>query len=384
MPARAHLATLLSQALVAFTIEFDNEAEHRLPHRTTDFGATPDSLHAPWLASMAMYFNCMRYVGEQGIRLREMARLARTGTNLDGMRRWGYIYFAPDPSDARPKPPKADWMAFARPGGRKARAIWEPLLPEIEARWTRRFGPQQLAELRSALARFAVQLEPGLPDCLPIVGYGLFSTDPQRVSVARKKSKDAEPPPAESEGEIASLPLPALLARVLFIQAIEFERSSSVSLGISANILRILDEKPMVTRHLPELTGISREQVVISTGWLVRHGFAIVGTASAQAGIKESRGKQIRLKEKGLLAQEEYGKKLRAIEKGWATRFGEDATGALGARLESIVGDGTAGKSPLFQGLVPYPDGWRAKVRKPELLPHFPLVTHRGGFPDGS
>ena len=29
------LSTLLSQALVAFTIEFDNEFEHQMPHRTT-------------------------------------------------------------------------------------------------------------------------------------------------------------------------------------------------------------------------------------------------------------------------------------------------------------------------------------------------------------
>jgi hypothetical protein len=32
------LFALLSQALVAFTIEFDNEFEHRSPHATTDFG----------------------------------------------------------------------------------------------------------------------------------------------------------------------------------------------------------------------------------------------------------------------------------------------------------------------------------------------------------
>ena len=30
------LSALLSQTLVAFTIEADNEAEHRIPHRTTD------------------------------------------------------------------------------------------------------------------------------------------------------------------------------------------------------------------------------------------------------------------------------------------------------------------------------------------------------------
>ncbi|HTW46951.1 MAG TPA: hypothetical protein VMD92_03320 [Acidobacteriaceae bacterium] len=380
MVARAHLSTLLSHALVAFTIEFDNETEHRLPHRTTDFGesgAAPDSPHAPWLVSMAMYFNCLRYVREQGIRLKEMARLARTGTNLDGMRRWGYVYYAPDPEDPRPKPPQADWMVFARSGGRAVRALFEPLLPEIEARWGERFGVQGLRELRSALSQIATQLEPGLPDCMPIVGYGLFSADSEGKSSG--KTKKAAPPPAESADEIAALPLPALLARVLFALAIEFEQSSDVSLGMSANVLRVLDERPIPLRDLPELTGISKAYVAVSTGWLARHGYAVAGTAPAPG-----KGKQIRLKETGLVAQEQYGKKLRAIEKRWAGRFGEDEISQLRASLEPIVGDGTAGKSPLFQGLTPYPDGWRAKVQPPALLPHYPLVTHRGGFPDGS
>jgi hypothetical protein len=36
------LATLLSQLLVAFTMEFDNEAEHRIPHRTSVGPPVPD------------------------------------------------------------------------------------------------------------------------------------------------------------------------------------------------------------------------------------------------------------------------------------------------------------------------------------------------------
>jgi hypothetical protein len=48
------LATLLSQVPVAFTIEFDNEAERQMPHRTSRHGSTPGSLHAPWLVSLVM------------------------------------------------------------------------------------------------------------------------------------------------------------------------------------------------------------------------------------------------------------------------------------------------------------------------------------------
>ncbi len=48
------------------------------------------------------------------------------------------------------------------------------------------------------------------------------------------------------------------------------------------------------------------------------------------------------------------------------------------------MGDGTYAASPLAAGLVPSPDNWRSRVRRPETLPHHPMVLHRGGYPDGS
>jgi len=30
------------------------------------------------------------------------------------------------------------------------------------------------------------------------------------------------------------------------------------------------------------------------------------------------------------------------------------------------------------------PEGWRASAPRPEMLPHFSIVLHRGGYPDGS
>ena len=49
MDARLPLPALLSQLLVAFTIEFDNEFERQTPHRTTNHGGVPG---APWLVSI--------------------------------------------------------------------------------------------------------------------------------------------------------------------------------------------------------------------------------------------------------------------------------------------------------------------------------------------
>lgn len=46
------LWALLSQAYVAYTIDFDNEAEHRLQHRTTRHGKKNGGV---WLVSMAMW-----------------------------------------------------------------------------------------------------------------------------------------------------------------------------------------------------------------------------------------------------------------------------------------------------------------------------------------
>ena len=83
------MPALLSQALAAYTIEFDNESEHRLPHRTSRHGATTASGPRPWLVSLVMWCNCMKYIGSDGVQFRELEPLARTHTNLPGMQRWG-------------------------------------------------------------------------------------------------------------------------------------------------------------------------------------------------------------------------------------------------------------------------------------------------------
>ena len=89
------------------------------------------------------------------------------------------------------------------------------------------------------------------------------------------------------------------------------------------------------------------------------------------------RGRQVRLTGNGLAAQRLYRKLLGIIEERWDTRFGPDVVGSLRESLGALVG-------PLFAGLPPYPDGWRAAIGAPALLPHYPMVLHRGGFPDGS
>ena len=102
------LPSLLLQVLVAFTIEFDNEFEHRTPHRTSTEPAANNPRNLPWLVSLAMWSNFMRFVPEDGISVRELQRL--TGHANVGMRQWltrmepwwGYVVVRPDPADSRP------------------------------------------------------------------------------------------------------------------------------------------------------------------------------------------------------------------------------------------------------------------------------------------
>jgi DNA-binding MarR family transcriptional regulator len=367
---RLPLPTLLSQVLVAFTIEFDNEFERQMPHRTTYHGATAGSRSGPWLVSLAMWSNCMQFVGNDGVRVGELEHLAGTMTNLNGMERWGYIAVQPAPVAGGKKPPRSQWMIRATPKGRQAQEVWRPLFGVIEKRWEARFGEGEFDQLRKSLRTLIDRLDLELPDCLPILGYGLVSKPPTftpRPSAAR-----------ESDAAVRR-PLSALLSRVLLAVTLEFERESDLSMAISANVLRVLNEKGIRVRDLPALTGISKEALKMALGFLQTKRMIVI-----QPDPVAGRMKIVRLTSKGREAQEAYSRLLGIIEERWVSRFGSDVIRRLRNSLERLVGEPTADLSPLFSGLKPYPEGWRASVPKPATLPHFPMVLHRGGFPDGS
>ena len=222
------LSALLSQTLVALTIELDNEAEHRIPHRTTDYGPG-DQGDGPWLVSRAMFENCLRFVTDQPITVGMLETLARTPTNLDGMRRWGYITIDAAARRVHRGRPGPDAVLRATSRGLRAREIWLELPGLVEQRWRDRYGAGQIEELRRALAAVAGQLDPGLPDVLPIVAQTLFSRGP-----------DPALPPRPQQPDIATLPLAALLSRVLLGFALEYEAESAESLAVGANLLRVL------------------------------------------------------------------------------------------------------------------------------------------------
>ena len=362
------LSTLLSHAFVAFTIELDNEFEHQTPHRTARHGSSGLGF-GPWLASVAMWWTCMRFVTGAGITVRELERLARTKTNLNGMQRWGYITVQPDPTDKRSKPPLSACLIRPTAKGSLAQQTWGALFGTIEERWRSRFGAAEIDRLQDALRSLVSRIDLNLPDCLPILGYGLASRDPEHD----------RPVPAPLADDTQSLRLVALLARALLAFAIEFERESALSLAVSANVVRVIDENGVRVRDLPLLSGVSKEAIATALGFLQKRGVAVV-----EEDPDAKRVKIVRLTRKGLDAQGAYRKLLAAIEQRWQALFGEETIGGLRHCLARLVGGGTAASSPLFRGLEPYPDGWRAKVPRPKTLPDYPMVLHRGGYPDGS
>jgi DNA-binding MarR family transcriptional regulator len=368
------LPALLSQVLVAFIIEFDNEFEHQVPHRTTSHGATAGSRHVPWLVSRVMWSNFMRFVEEEGTTIRDLQHLLRMP--VKSMRTWvtrmsewwGYIVVESKAAGTPSKRMHPDAVVIPTPGGRKALEVWRTLEDLIEKRWRERFGGDTVDRLHERLSTMVDQIDVDLPDSLPILGYGLFSSAPEPEHPAQA---------AVVVGE--RLSLPSLLSRVLLGFAIEFERGSEVSLAICANVLRLLGEEGTAVRDLPRLAAVSKEAIAMSLSFLDKRGYAIVKPRPAGSG-----GKLLLLTSGGRDAQETYRQRVWAIEERWQAQFGSSAIAHLRESLESLVGDQSGRRSPLFRGLEPYPDGWRASLPKPEGLPHYPMLLHRGGFPDGS
>ena len=362
------LPALLSRALVAFTIEADNEAEQRLPHWTTMYGSSPGGpADFPWLVSLVMWASALRHIPDEGITVAGIRRAARTESNYAGLRRWRYLTFDPEP--ARGKQPAAGTIVRLTARGRQARDGWAPIGGVVEERWRERFGAGTVAAVRESLQAVAAQLPAGLPDCLPILGYGLFSRVPEETRAAGGEVAGGE----VAGSEVAELPRWTLLSRVLLAFAGEFEGQSTVSLAIGANVLRLLTEAGTRVRDVPGLAGVSSESVAMAMGILVKEGLATEGPD--QGG---GRWKVARLTRRGAAGQAAYHELVASIEDGWRSRFGADGLAALRGALERLP------LPDLLAGTEPYPQGWRAQVRRPDGLPHYPMVLHRGGYPDGS
>ena len=362
------LSALLSQAYVAFAIEFDNEFEHQAPHRTTRHGSTPGFPRAPWLVSMAMWVRFMRHIPMEGITFSELqSRLAISNKGLNIWltrlgKWWGYLENVELDRGGPSK--RISPGAIIRPtaGGTRAISVWQTLIPMIEARWRGRFGDQTVDALEKGLKHLVGRLDPVVPAHFPVLEY---EDHKSRAARARVPSRDYV--------------LPELLAKVLLAFAAEFDSQSQASLPVCANVLRLTPDSGIRVRDLPRLTCLSVDGIKDALRQIAHERLGVVRPEPSG-----SRLKVLTLTPKAQLARDGYLSRLASIEEDWKKRFGEDTVNQLRRSLESIVQSRGETSSPLLRALTPYPDGWRAQLPPIEGLPHFPMESHRGGFPDGS
>ncbi len=357
------LSTDLSQLLVAFTIEVDNEVERRMAE------AAPGSFRI----SAVMWSNFLRFVGE-GIAvggLPEAAGLpkARALSTLGGMERWRYVFVAPEGVEEPPAEKRdgygsarglrAEWIVRPTPTGRAAQQLWPPHFEEIERRWEARFGEGVVGELRDASLELVEPLDSDLPEYLPVV-VGTTGMVSEVVERGRRG-----PPPGHLCG---------LLAQALLAYTLDFEREPGLSLPLAANVVRVLGAAETDVRELPAAGGISKEGVAMALTWLTRSGHV------------EVEAKRARLTAEGHEALASVGPRHAEVESG----FGDRAR-RLRAALKPLLDR----PALLADSLRPPPGGWRGerpylaqteRVLEDPLahLPHHPLVLHRGGWPDGS
>jgi len=354
--AKRTLPALLSQLLVAFTVEFDNEFE-RLMGEAGYPGAR---------LSLIVWANLMRFVGGGALSVRDLAAQALAPEKmlkfeLGCLERWAFVVLQPDPADKRPVPTAAhrlsgrelrdgwgsgrgirsDWMVRVTSKGLTASEIWPPLFGEIEERWERRFGNDQLRRLRQTLQDVASQLAVELPLGLP-PGWGETENFPPRAA-----KRDVP------------LPLPALLSQLLLTFRLEFDRESPVPLVFCANTLRVLGEKPIRAAEIPRMTGGSPETSDI--GWQIKPYVAVQPDPTA------SRGKVVSLSPRGQKAQQTYHRLTGEIEKRWEARFGEEKIGRLRDCLEELFERRRGDRPLLSEGLVPPPGTARAGDQAPAL-----------------
>lgn len=244
MPATVRnraLATLLSQTLVAFTVEVDNECERRMG----------DAGYQGARVSLVLWLNLIRHISSGGSVVEDLASCSAGSKEalklqLGCLERWGFVTLAPG-STERSSPREADGRAGGRRegwgSGRGIRNSWvvrlsgkglkaaeaSPAAVEtVEGRWIARLGNQRIARFRKSAQAAIDMLDLELPWGLPPTLTGRTAAFPARSTAA---SKD--------------LALPCLLSQLLLGFAIEFDRESPAPLGLSANTLRILGEEPV-------------------------------------------------------------------------------------------------------------------------------------------
>jgi hypothetical protein len=141
-----------------------------------------------------------------------------------------------------------------------------------------------------------------------------------------------------------------------------------------ANVLRLASPEGTRIRDMPRTAGVSKEAIATSLSFLEKRGYAAIETEAA------SRFKRLVLTPRGRRGPRPL-QRLDWNHRGELARPLRRGSHICPTRLPGTP-DGA--KSAPFSGLTPPPGGWRASLPKPVALPDYPMILHRGGFPDGS
>jgi hypothetical protein len=170
---------------------------------------------------------------------------------------------------------------------------------------------------------------------------------------------------------------------VLLAYTLDFERRSDVALALSANVLRVLDDRGADVRELPAAAAVSPEAVAMALTVLKKQGNAV------------QQAKEVRLTANGRRARDAAPAVHEDVLDDWNARFGRERIARLRKAMQAILEQREGSRPKLALGLEPYPAGWRASRKHLDrteamradpftALPRYPMVLHRGGWPDGS
>jgi DNA-binding MarR family transcriptional regulator len=337
------LFALVSQILVAFTLEIDNAFEKMMK----DTGYPGAGL------SWSVWSQVMQFVGD-GISLKELQeRSASRDVHfmVGCLERWRFIVLGRSARRVVHKRTgremrdgwgsgrgiRDEWIVRPAQKARKAAEIWPGLFGEIEEKWKARFGKEEIARLRKSLGAMAEKLD-WRRDALDDVE--------ERLQFPSRLASDS---PERS--------LAILLASVLYAFAMEFRAEAGTPLSWCANTIRVLGEKPIRAGEIARRTGASKEMVAI--GWRLKK--FVVEERDPEA----KRGTVVRLNEAGLAVKAKHARLVREIEQQWEEKFGKVTVRELRERLEGLFAarDGRL----LAEGLAAPKGVARSGVQVPAL-----------------
>jgi hypothetical protein len=343
----------LSWAWITQTVEIDNAVE----------AAGREHVGRLFRISLPMWANGLRFVGDSGITIGDLRRVAGAGCNVPGLERWRWITVGDDGERragyGTQKGLTAETVLRPTRAGTYARKLWPRMIDAVEQRRRERFGAGTVDSLRARLGPRSRAMPWSPPEVHPSDGFFTRVTD-GGVTDGAVTDTDAD--------DDRVTPLVALLGRTLTALTVEQERDATASLPLAANVLAAVGPDVIPTRELPGRTGLSKEGIAMAVGYLERHQFAT-----------PQPGRAVRLTRRGLDALDAFRDRA----------DGEvDGDGVRGA-LDDLLGR----RDALAAAFVPPAGCWRGE--KPYLtqtrrliddplgaLPRHPMVLHRGGWPD--